>query len=57
MKRRCGGAMVRGKADLEWDCIESKGVEADVPIEDSPESLAAGVDKQPQAAFDLVNAL
>ena len=24
------------------ECIEGKGVEADVPIENSPESLAAG---------------
>ncbi|MGC2530533.1 MAG: S41 family peptidase [Candidatus Acidiferrum sp.] len=39
------------------ECIEGKGVEADVPIENSPESLAAGVDNQLQAALEVVNTL
>jgi len=39
------------------ECIEGKGVEADVPIENSPESLAAGVDNQLQAALRVVNTL
>ncbi len=39
------------------ECIEGKGVEADVPIENSPKSLAAGVDNQLQAALQVVNTL
>src|SRR5260370_32613410 len=42
-----------------WDgeCIEGKGVEPDVALENSPESLAAGVDNQLQAALKGGNTL
>jgi carboxyl-terminal processing protease len=39
------------------ECIEGKGVEPDMPIENSPESLAAGVDNQLQMALELVKTL
>ncbi len=39
------------------ECIEGKGVEADAPIENSPESLAAGVDNQLQMALEVVKTL
>src|SRR6267143_501418 len=36
------------------ECIEGKGVEPDVPIENSPESLTADVDIQLQAGIEVV---
>jgi C-terminal processing protease CtpA/Prc len=36
------------------ECIEGKGVEPDVAVENSPESLAAGVDTQLEKALAIV---
>src|SRR5467141_2344118 len=38
-------------------CLEGKGVEPDVSVENTPESLAAGVDVQLQNALELVKTL
>jgi carboxyl-terminal processing protease len=51
------GMPVAGWYTWNGECIEGKGVEADLPIENSPESLAAGVDNQLQAALEVVNTL
>ena len=48
---------VAGWYTWQGDCIEGKGVEPDVLIENSPESLAAGVDNQLRAALEVVNTL
>jgi C-terminal processing protease CtpA/Prc len=39
------------------DCIEGKGVEPDVILENSPESLAAGIDAQLEKAKEVVQGL
>jgi len=39
------------------ECIEGKGVEPDIDIENSPDSLAAGVDSQLEKAFEVVKTL
>jgi len=39
------------------ECIEGKGVAPDVAIENSPESLAAGVDAQLEKALEAVQRL
>ncbi len=39
------------------ECIEGKGVQPDIDIENSPESLAAGVDSQLEKAFEVVKTL
>jgi carboxyl-terminal processing protease len=39
------------------DCIEGKGVEPDVPVENSPESLATGVDTQLEKALEVATIL
>jgi carboxyl-terminal processing protease len=39
------------------DCIEGKGVQPDISVENSPESLAAGVDAQLQKAEELIQHL
>src|SRR6202521_529160 len=39
------------------ECIEGKGVEPDVTIENTPESLASGVDTQLTEAIEVVQAL
>jgi carboxyl-terminal processing protease len=46
-------------AYLTWQgsLIEGRGVEPDVAIENSPESLAAGLDSQLEKALDLVKAI
>lgn len=41
----------------EGECIEGKGVQPDIFVEDSPESLAAGFDDQLEKAKDLVQHL
>ena len=38
-------------------CIEGRGVEPDVPVENNPESLAAGVDTQLEKALETVKSL
>jgi carboxyl-terminal processing protease len=48
---------VAGWYTWQGDCIEGKGVEPDVPVENSPETLAAGVDAQLQGAIEIVNGL
>jgi tricorn protease len=45
---------VAGWCTWQGDCIEGKGFEPDISIENSPESLAAGVDNQLQAALEAV---
>ena len=37
------------------ECIEGKGVEPDVLVENTPESLTAGVDTQLEKALELIN--
>ena len=39
------------------ECIEGKGVEPDVPVVNTPESLAAGVDTQLEKALEVVKTL
>ena len=39
------------------DCIEGKGIDPDVLVENSPESLASGTDDQLQRALDVVKTL
>src|SRR6266851_10167851 len=48
---------VAGWYTWQGDCIEGQGVEPDVIVENSPESLAAGVDNQLRAALEVVNTL
>jgi C-terminal processing protease CtpA/Prc len=48
---------VAGWYTRQVDCIEGKGVEPDVSIENSPESLAARVDNQLQMALEVAKAL
>src|SRR6266568_4245860 len=48
---------VAGWYTWQGDCIEGKGVEPDVSIENSPQSLATGVDTQLQKALEVVKAL
>jgi carboxyl-terminal processing protease len=48
---------VAGWYTWQGDCIEGKGVEPDVAVENSPETLAAGVDAQLQSAIEIVNGL
>src|SRR5256885_13839178 len=48
---------VAGWYTWQGDCIEGKGVEPDVSIENCPESLAAGVDNQLQKALQVVKTL
>ncbi len=45
---------VAGWYTWKGECIEGKGVEPDVTIENSPESLAIGVDTQLEKALELV---
>lgn len=39
------------------ECIEGKGVEPDVTAENTPESLSAGRDSQPEKARQFVKTL
>lgn len=48
---------VAGWYTWQGECIEGKGVEPDMIVENSPESLATGVDTQLQKALEVVNAL
>ena len=48
---------VAGWYTWQGECIEGKGVEADVAVENSPETLAAGVDTQLEKAQEVVKAL
>ncbi|HKV23166.1 MAG TPA: S41 family peptidase [Candidatus Acidoferrum sp.] len=48
---------VAGWYTWQGDCIEGTGVEPDVAVENSPESLAAGKDTQFEKALDLVKAI
>jgi C-terminal processing protease CtpA/Prc len=48
---------VAGWYTWQGECIEGKGVEPEVSVENSPESLAAGADAQLQSAIEIVNSL
>jgi carboxyl-terminal processing protease len=48
---------VAGWYTWQGDSIEGKGVQPDISIENSPESLSLGVDNQLQAALEVVNTL
>jgi C-terminal processing protease CtpA/Prc len=48
---------VAGWYTWQGDCIESRGVEPDVPIDNSPESLGSGVDGQFEKAVETVKAI
>src|SRR5437667_1108113 len=48
---------VAGWYTWQGDCIEGKGVEPDVTVENSPESLSAGLDKQLDRPLELVKTL
>ena len=48
---------VAGWYTWQGECIEGKGVEPDMIVENSPESLATGVDTQLQKALAVVNTL
>ncbi len=48
---------VAGWYTWQGQCIEGKGVEPDLTVQNTPESLAAGVDSQLQKALDLVETL
>ncbi len=48
---------VAGWYTWKGECIEGTGVEPDLLVENTPESLAAGVDNQLQAALEVVNTL
>jgi C-terminal processing protease CtpA/Prc len=48
---------VAGWYTWQGDCIEGTGVQPDVPIENSPESLGTGVDTQLEKALQTVKAL
>jgi C-terminal processing protease CtpA/Prc len=39
------------------ECIEGKGVEPDVVVENTPEVLASGIDAQLQKALEVVTTL
>ena len=48
---------VAGWYTWQGECIEGTGVEPHTALENSPESLAAGSDKQLEKALELVKAL
>jgi C-terminal processing protease CtpA/Prc len=48
---------VAGWYTWQGECIEGKGVEPDLMVENSPESLAAGTDRQLEKAAETVKAL
>ncbi len=48
---------VAGWYSWKGKCIEGRGVEPDVPVENNPESLAAGVDTQLEKALETVKSL
>src|SRR5579885_2512024 len=48
---------VAGWYTWQGECIEGKGVEPDVIVENSPESLTAGIDMQIQEALEVVRSL
>ena len=48
---------VTGWYTWQGECIEGKGVEPDVAVENTPESLASGVDTQLTKAIEVVQAL
>src|SRR5437667_3896934 len=48
---------VAGWYTWQGDCIEGKGVEPDIAVENSPESLSAGLDKQLDRPLELVKTL
>src|SRR6266478_6512785 len=48
---------VAGWYTWQGECIEGSGVEPDVAVENSPETLAAGVDSQLQKALEAVKTL
>jgi len=48
---------VAGWYTWQGESIEGKGVEPDVPVENSPESLATGVDTQLEKALEVATIL
>ena len=48
---------VAGWYTWQGECIEGIGVPPDIPVENSPETLAAGNDMQLEKALDLVKAI
>jgi carboxyl-terminal processing protease len=48
---------VAGWYTWQGECIEGKGVEPDVIVENSPETLSAGFDTQLEKALELVKTL
>lgn len=48
---------VAGWYTWQGECIEGKGVEPDVTVENSPETLSAGLDSQLEKALEVVKAL
>src|SRR5882762_927040 len=48
---------VAGWYTWQGECIEGKGVEPDVAVENTPEVLASGIDAQLQKAFEVVTTL
>jgi len=48
---------VAGWYTWQGECIEGKGVEPDVIVENSPESLTAGIDMQLQEVLEVVRSL
>ncbi len=56
-----GGYLLRmpvaGWYTWKGECIEGKGVEPDVTVENTPESLATGVDTQLEKALEVIKAL
>lgn len=48
---------VAGWYTWQGECIEGKGVEPDLPIENTAESLASGVDDQLQKVLEVVSTL
>lgn len=59
--RLAGGYVLRmpvaGWYTWQGDCIEGKGVEPDVVVENSAETLSAGVDTQLEKALQIVESL
>lgn len=48
---------VAGWYTWQGECIEGKGVEPDLTVENTPESLASGVDRQLEKALEAVKGL
>ena len=59
-KLPCGYVLrmsVAGWYTWKGECIEGRGVEPNVTVENSPESLAAGIDSQLEKAMEVVKTI